>query len=370
VSDRNDASTGDLTHLVRPAVGRLPEYVPAKGAAKANDRLIRLDMNESPFGPSPRTRAALLDFQQTNRYPDFAQTALRTALSDYTGVDIEQIVCGAGLDDVFEALANLLIDPGDEVIISEPTFGVYRPLFTMHGATVVNVPLSSAFALEPDAIVAATSLDTKLVLICNPNNPTGNAFPEESVRAVIEGVDCVVAIDEAYAEFSRRTLVPLMDEYANVMILRTMSKWAGLAGMRVGYGLVPKSLVPDMHRVVPPFHNVSLASADAAIASIDDREFLMERVADICAERENLRASLNAIAGLAALPSETNFILVRTDLDDARELVSDIARAGVLVRGYGDDLLRRYFRVSVGLPDENRAFLAALNRAMESRHEA
>lgn len=359
-NDRHDLNLADL---VRSEVRELPSYVPAAGAAKLPDRLVRLDMNESPFGPSPRTRAALLDFQQTNRYPDFRQTALRTALSDYTGVPIDQIVCGAGLDDVFAALANLLIAPVDEVIISEPTFGVYRPLFSLHGANVVNAPLTADFQLQPGAILAAQTERTKLIVICTPNNPTGNSFPEESIRAVIAGAKCLVAVDEAYAEFAGTSFISLMQDYPNVMILRTMSKWAGLAGMRVGYGLVPEGLVDYMHRVVPPFHNVSLASSEAAIASIDDRAFLMERVADICRGRDALIASLASMPGLVPLPSETNFILVKTDLADARPLVTEIGQRGVLIRGYGDPVLQSYLRVSVGLPAENQAFVRALTEA-------
>jgi histidinol-phosphate aminotransferase len=355
----------DLTVLVRREIRDLPSYVPATGAAKGADRLLRLDMNESPYGPSPRTRAALADFVQTNRYPDFAQSALRSALSEYAGRPIEQIICGAGLDDVFTTLANLMIEPGDEVIISEPTFGVYRPLFSMHGAKVVNVPLTEDFAFQPDRVLAAITDLTKIVIICSPNNPTGNLFPIEAVEQVCASSRCLVAIDEAYAEFADHSHIPLMDRYPNVMILRTMSKWAGLAGMRVGYGLVPEQLVGAVAHVVPPFHNVSLASSEAAIASIEDREFLMDRVANICTARAALFAYLAEIDVLAPLPSVTNFILVKTSYPDARPLVQGIAERGVLIRGYGDSLLRPYFRVSVGLPAENDQFLHALRDAIK-----
>jgi histidinol-phosphate aminotransferase len=150
-----------------------------------------------------------------------------------------------------------------------------------------------------------------------------------------------------------------------VMILRTMSKWAGLAGMRVGYGLVPEQLVGAVGHVVPPFHNVSLASSEAAIASIEDREFLMGRVAALCEAREELFAQLTEIKGLAPLPSVTNFILVKTPFPDARPLVQAIAQRGVLIRGYGDTRLQSYLRVSVGLPEENEQFLRALLDAMK-----
>jgi histidinol-phosphate aminotransferase len=351
--------------LVRREVRDLPSYVPATGAAKKPDRLIRLDMNESPFGPSPRTRAALADFVQTNRYPDFAQSALRSALSTYTGVAVEQIVCGAGLDDVFTSLAHLLIEPSDEVVISEPTFGVYRPLFSMHGANVVNVPLTAGFDLQPDRVVEAVNERTKLVIICSPNNPTGNHFPQEAIESICAGARCLVAIDEAYAEFAGISQIPLMDGFPNVMILRTMSKWAGLAGMRVGYGLVPTELVSAFSHVVPPFHNVALASSEAAIAAIDDRDFLLGQVATICDYRDALLSDLRQIGGLEPLPSVTNFILVRTLFPDARPLVKAIAERGVLIRGYGDPLLQSFFRVTVGHPDENDLFMRALRESIE-----
>jgi histidinol-phosphate aminotransferase len=362
-----DSARESLLGLVRQQVRDLPSYVPATGAAKKADRLIRLDMNESPYGPSPRTRAALADFVQTNRYPDFQQTALRTALAEYTGVPMDQIVCGAGLDDVFTSLAQLLIDPSDGVIISEPTFGVYRPLFSLHGARVVNVPLTGDFGLQPDKIVQAVNAATKLIVICSPNNPTGNLFPMDEIEHICANTSCLVAIDEAYVEFSGQSHIPLMERYPNVMILRTMSKWAGLAGMRVGYGLVPEHLVGAFHHVTPPFHNVALVSSEAAVASLEDRDFLLRQVTSICAARNRLHDQLAEIPGLAPARSVTNFILVKTQLADARPLVRAIAERGVLIRSYSDPLLQSYFRVSVGLPEENATFLRALHDAIQEQ---
>lgn len=355
----------DIASVIRPEVSKRLSYIPASGAAKKPDGLIRLDMNESPYGPGPRTRATLADFVQTNRYPDFAQTELRAALSGYTGVPASQIVCGAGLDDVFVAVAMALINHGDEVIISEPTFGVYRPLFELHGATVINAPLTADFAFQPDVVLQAVTERTKLIIICCPNNPTGNLFPIEQIEQVCAQARCLVAIDEAYVEFSGQSHIPLMSSYPNVMILRTMSKWAGLAGMRVGYGLCPEAIAPAFFQVVPPFHNVALASSEAAIASLEERDYLLDRVADICAERDRLVGEVNLIDGLHALDSVTNFVLIDTPFDDARPLVNRIAENGVLVRGYGDEILRGYLRVSVGSPRENNAFLAALRSSVK-----
>jgi histidinol-phosphate aminotransferase len=355
----------DLESLVRRELRDLPSYVPAKGAAKRADRLVRLDMNESPYGPSPRARAALVDFVETNRYPDFAQAALRTALAQYTGVPFERIVCGAGLDDVFTTLAHLLIERGDEVIISEPTFGVYRHLFSLHGATIVNVPLTDRFELQPDAVIDAVTPRTKIVVICSPNNPTGNLLSIDAIESICQSVPCLVAIDEAYAEFSGRSHLPLMKRYPNVMVLRTMSKWAGLAGMRVGYGLVPEQLVGSMAHAVPPFHNVAQISAEAAIASLDDREFLLQQVDTICADRDALHAEIAQIAGCEPLPSVTNFILIKSPFTDARPLVQQLADRGILVRGYSDPVLLPFLRVTVGLPEEIALFLGALRAGVE-----
>nr|MDP9473203.1 aminotransferase class I/II-fold pyridoxal phosphate-dependent enzyme [Chloroflexota bacterium] len=193
----------DVEALVRPGARVGGSYVPAKlpDERERPARQIKLDMNESSYGPSPKARAALASFDHTHRYPDFEAIELRTALAAYTGAPVEQIVPGAGLDDVLTNLAVLLLDPDDQVIISEPTFGVYRPLFSLHGGEVVDVPLGPApsFALDADAILAAITPRTKLVLICNPNNPTGNLFDPAAVERVITGAPCLVAVDEAYA---------------------------------------------------------------------------------------------------------------------------------------------------------------------------
>jgi histidinol-phosphate aminotransferase len=217
----------------------------------------------------------------------------------------------------------------------------------------------------PEHVIAAVNDRTKLIVICSPNNPTGNLFSQDAIESICANARCLVAIDEAYAEFAGTSQIPLMDQFPNVMVLRTMSKWAGLAGMRVGYGLVPKELVGAIGHVVPPFHNVTLASSEAAIAAIDDRDFLMKQVGVICEYRDALVADIEQINGLEPLQSVTNFILVRTQFPDARPLVRAIAERGVLIRGYGDPLLQPYFRVTVGHAEENDRFLLALRDSIE-----
>ena len=350
--------------IVRPVVRSMPSYLPSKDRSVDLSRAVRLDMNESPYGPSPKTRAALADFTATHRYPDFAQQDLIAALSDYAGVPAQQIIAGAGLDDVFATLANLVIESGDEVLISEPTFGMYRPLFTLHGATVADVPLDAAFQLDVDAILAAVGPRTKLVVICSPNNPTGNALEPVAIERICREAPCLVAIDEAYAEFAGRSHVDLLDRYDNVIVLRTMSKWAGLAGMRVGYGLFPTSLVPYLGAVVPAFHNVGLAASVAAVAALEDREYLHGIVGRISTDRDVLIDQLRELPGVEPFPSETNFVLMRLPVEDGPAVVGRMAEMGVLVRSFSHPRLRDTLRVSIGTPEENERFLAVLETAL------
>lgn len=352
----------DITALVRPAVRAVPSYVPAKLPAERPTREIKLDMNESPWGPSPKARAALASFEQTHRYPDFHASELREALAGYAGVPAEQIIPGAGLDDVLNSLFVLLVDPGDEVIIHEPTFGVYRALIGVRGGVTVDVPLTAGFALDVGGILAAISPRTKLVIVCNPNNPTGNVFDPADVEKIVAGASCMVAIDEAYAEFAGISHLPLMERYPNVCVLRTMSKFAGLAGLRVGYGIFPPALMPDLWRVTPAFCNVSAASTAAAIASLDDVPYLMGLVRRINADREALAANLAELPGVEPLPSATNFLLARLPVEDAGPVVAELAARGVHVRHFANPKLglKDCLRVSIGTTEENEIFLSEL----------
>ncbi|MGI8475716.1 MAG: histidinol-phosphate transaminase [Thermomicrobiales bacterium] len=361
-------STFNPKAFVRSGLRDLPEYVPSRPAALP-DRLIRLDMNESPYGPSPKARAALLAFDQTHRYPDFGQSALLQALSRYTGVPPEQIVAGAGLDDVLTTLANLILEPGDEVIISEPTFGVYRVIVSQRDGVTVDVPLTADFQLDPDAVLAAVTARTKLIVICTPNNPTGNLLDETAVERICAEAPCLIAIDEAYAEFAAASHISFLDRHPNVMIFRTMSKFAGLAGMRVGYGLFPTSLAPFLHHVTPPFHNVSVASSEAVIASLDDLDHLRGIVARIVADRETLSDQLREIPGVSAYPSATNFLLVGLPTADAAPVVAQMARRGVLVRHFArpELAIRHCLRVTIGTTEENEFFLRTLADVLAER---
>ncbi len=352
----------DPASFVRPAIRETPTYVPARMPENRSGRAIKLDMNESPYGPSPKTIAALRDFAATHRYPGFEQAELRDALAAYTGKPADQIICGAGLDDVFTTFMHTIIDPGDQVIISEPTFGVYRSLVALSAGETVNVPLTSDFQLDVEAILAAVTDRTKAIVICNPNNPTGNSLSGADITTIVEGAPCLVAIDEAYSEFAGRSLIDLIDDHANVSIFRTMSKFAGLAGMRVGYGVFRPELMPSLNASAPPFYNISIPSGIAAIASLNDLDALQEIIDTIVADRDALAARLAELPGVVPLDSDTNFLLMRLPVKSGADVVSQLAERGVFVRAFPrPDLgIADCLRVTIGLPEENDIFFEEL----------
>jgi histidinol-phosphate aminotransferase len=362
VSSMSGKRAFDAESMVKPAVRSMGKYVREAAPAVASPRNIRLDWNESPHGPSPKARAALQEFERYHRYPEFDAASLRNALGAYMGCSPDQIVAGAGLDDVLNTMAMLILEPGDRVIISEPTFGVYRPLFSGHGAEVLDVPLAPGWQLDPDAILAAVNDRTKMIVICNPNNPTGNLFDPAAVERICAEAPCVVVIDEAYAEFAGVNHVPLMEKYANVAVMRTMSKFAGLAGMRVGYGAFPTELMAYAMQVMPAFCNVGTASSAVAVASLDDLDYLGCVIDRIVADREALAARLCEIPGVEPMPSATNFMLLKLPLEDAGPVAQELANRGVFIRHFGrPDLgLKEYLRVSIGTTEENDIFAIEL----------
>ncbi|MCA9880984.1 MAG: histidinol-phosphate transaminase [Thermomicrobiales bacterium] len=359
-------TTFDPAKIVRPAVHHLPVYQRQPPPAVKPEREIRLDWNESPYPPSPRVEEALRNALAHNRYPEFDAWSLREALGAYVGAPAEQIIAGAGLDNVIETLLLLLLEPGDRVIISNPTFGVYDVVIKAFGGVTVDVPLTDGFNLDVEGILDAVDDRTKLIIICNPNNPTGNLFSARDIERIIEEAPCLVAVDEAYAEFAGETFLPFMSQAPNLAILRTMSKFAGLAGMRVGYGIFPKELMPYLGRVMPGFCNVSVAATAAATAALADRSYNEQTVSRILANRDALADHLREFPGVEPYPSATNFLLVKLPVENAGSIVQRLAERGVYVRFFGTPAwgLTNCLRVSIGAPEENEIFAAELEHAL------
>jgi len=339
------------------AAAASPETLADKIGIAAPD-IIKIDANENVYGASPRVQRALAKFNQFHIYPDDGQESLRKMLADFTGVDMKHIVAGSGSNQLIDLLVRLLVGPGDEVINATPTFGIYSFSTRLAGGKLVEIPRREDFSLDLPAMTAAVNKKTKLIFLANPNNPTGNLSAEKEIITLLEtGVPVVV--DEAYYEFSRMTVLPLMKTYENLMLLRTFSKWAGLAGLRVGYGLFPPSIADFILRIKIPY-NVNVAAPVAVAASIKDRDYLMRSVELMIEERARLFSGLRKIKWLQPYPSQANFILCRVRKIAAPQLHQKLQDKGILVRYYNQAPIQDCIRFSVGKPEHTDALLKAL----------
>ncbi len=360
-----------LADRVKRHVATLEPYQPGKPIKELERELgiegsIKLAANENPLGPSPRAlealRGALAD---VHRYPDGGCFALRRALSQRLEVAPEQLVIGCGSSELLELLAKTFAGAGDEVVYAWPSFAMYPIVAQGMGATPVEVPLDAGRAHDLDALAAAVTPRTRVVVVCNPNNPTGTSVGAEAFDRFVATLpeDVVLGVDEAYMEYARRADWP--DALAWVarrpatLVMRTFSKIYGLAGLRIGYGVGGAELVGYLERARQPF-NVNALAAVAACAALEDHDHV-ERSRRTNAEGVIWLERELAALGVETWPSDANFVLARTGPD----VYEPLLREGVIVRAFGGPLAD-CVRVTVGLPEENERFVNALRCIRES----
>ena len=298
--------------------------------------LIKLDANENPFGPSPRVREALASLPNMQVYPDPESGRLRELLAEYTGAPAAQILCGAGADELIEIILQLFIEPGDVIIDTPPTFAMYSFNAPLYHARAVNVYRKADFSLDVDAIEAAVAEHrAKLVFLCSPNNPSGNLIDTAQIERLLE-LPTTLVVDEAYIEFAEAdSLARRVGRAPNLIVLRTMSKWAGLAGLRIGYGIFPPQLMPHLWKIKQPY-NVNLAADIAAQASLEDVDYLMRRVRQLVEQRRRLEVACAELPFLSPYPSQSNFVLNRV-----HGIVASEAARSAGTRGHHRSLLRQ-----------------------------
>jgi histidinol-phosphate aminotransferase len=344
------------------AASKAPETLKGKINVPV-DKIIKMDANENPYGCSPKVKEALARFNGMHIYPDAGQQELRKYLQDYTGVPMEHIVASSGSDQLIDLLMRLFITKGDEVINCVPTFAMFQFFINLVNGTTVNVLRDENFKVDVEAIKKAVTPKTKLILLAVPNNPTGTVMPKEDILKVLElGIPTLV--DEAYYEFTGETMAPLVGKYKNLMVLRTFSKWAGLAGLRIGYGMFPVEIADYLMRIKEPYC-VNVVAQLAAIESIKDKEYMLGKVKIISAERDNLFALLQKTGWLKPYPSKANFILCAVLKGKAKDIQQKLEEMGILVRYFDTPLLKESLRISVGKPEENKALILALNKIGE-----
>jgi histidinol-phosphate aminotransferase len=361
-----------ISNFVRPDIVAMPPYTPivpfevlSARLGRVPEELVKLDANENPYGPSPQVLAALATGQFFHIYPDPESSRLREALRDYVDVPSERLMAGAGADELIDLVLRVLLAPGDVVVDCPPSFGMYP--FSTHVNTGQYVPIwrKPDFSLDITAIETAVHRhQAKILILCSPNNPDGSVIDDDTLRRLL-ALPVLVLLDEAYADFAavsgyqnhmRWTL-----EYDNLAVLRTFSKLAGLAGLRVGYGAFPTWLLPHMWKVKQPY-NVNVAATIAALAALASPAWMHDKVQRIVAECNRMGKELSMIPYLEPYPSHGNFILCRVHGRSAQQLKLDLEQEGVLVRYFHKPGLDNCIRISAGRPEDTDKLIATLQR--------
>jgi len=356
----------ELVSMGAYSTHKAPEMMAGKTEVSMEE-IIKLDANENPYGCSPQVQKALAVYNRVNIYPDAGQYFLRQQLQKYTGVDADLIVAANGSGELLDYILCLFLEQGDEVINCVPTFDMYRVRTVIQRGKLVNVNRIEDFSIDIPAVKAAVTKKTKLIVFANPNNPAGNITPEAEIIELLEaGVP--VLVDEAYYEFCGETVAHLVGKYENLMVLRTFSKWAGLAGLRIGYGIFPREIAACLMKIKLPY-NVSVAALEAVRTTMEDTGYLMENVKSIIKERERLFGELNKLGWLKPFPSKANFIFCRVLKGNAVELQQKLQEKGILVRYFNQPMVQNCIRISVGKPEHTDALMEVL-RKMEVKADA
>ncbi len=347
----------DLAHFAGYSARISPETLEGEVDVPV-ENIIKLDANENLYGCSPKVNQALATYPYLNIYPDDKQTRLRKLLEGYSGVDTRHIVAGSGSNQLIDLILRLFLTGGDEVINCVPTFGIYRFSTELCGGRLVEVSRDENFAIDVSAVKVAITNRTKVICLANPNNPSGTITPRRDILELLD-TGLPVLLDEAYYEFSGQTVAPLLRQYQNLMVLRTFSKWTGLAGLRVGYGFFPPKIAELLLTIKIPY-NVNIAAQVAVEASLEDIDYLVGTVKAIIAERERLFALLKRVKWLKPYPSQANFILCLVLKGEAVELRQKLEKKGILVRYFEQGRLKDFIRISVGKPEHTDALMQAL----------
>ena len=301
---------------------------------------------------------ALRNFYAYHVYPDPEQRELRTALAAYAGVAPEQVLAGSGSDEIIDLLLRLTLNPGDAVIDCPPTFGMYAFGAQVCGGKTIAVRRTETFDVDTDAVLRAVTPETKVIFIATPNNPTGGLTPRRDLLRLL-ATSALVVVDEAYYEFCEESVAELAASRQNLVVLRTFSKWAGLAGLRLGYGIMAPELVQRLMAIKSPY-NVNVAAEVAARESLLDAAYLQGTVQALVRERDRLYTALRGVLWLVPYPSRANFVLCRVEGRDAKQVQLGLRGKGIYIRHYATPLLQDYIRISAGKPEHTDAVIAAL----------
>lgn len=332
-------------------------------------KILKLGSNENVLGSSLKAKiAATMALEKVNIYPEITSNKLAKEIKKVHKLKNVEVVIGNGMDHIFEMLARLFLDNGDETIISTPTFSCYELATLWAGAKPRLVPLlKNNYQMNVDKILSLINKKTKIVFICSPNNPTGNLMKTEDIKKILDSTDKIVFLDEAYAEFTGKTSVKWIEKYPNLIIGRTFSKIYGLAGYRVGYAFIHKSLATYYLNSITPFV-VSRPGQAAALAALDDHDFVKKTLKMVNEGREFYSREFSKL-GIKCLPTDANFIAVDTYPVKAKSIALKMLEKGIIVRecssfGAGGEYL---LRISIGKNEQNKIVLSVLKELIKNR---
>lgn len=342
----------DINTILRENIKNLKPYSSARDEFQG-EASVYLDANENAFG-SPLE-------QNYNRYPDPLQYAVKKRLSEIKGVPPRNIFLGNGSDEAIDILFRSFCNPGaDNVILVPPTYGMYEVSANINDVETRKVNLTDEYQLNLDGIAEAIDKNTKLIFICSPNNPTGNSINRKDIETLLTNFKGLVVVDEAYINFSRqKTFIQELTEYANLVVLQTLSKAWGLAALRVGMAVASEEIIEVMNKVKPPY-NINEASQQLALQALQNVEQVNQWIKDTLTERDQLVLNLKAFDFVLDIyPSDANFILVKTT--DAKGIYNYLVSHGIIVRDRSKvELCEGALRFTIGTPEENKTLLNTL----------
>jgi histidinol-phosphate aminotransferase len=365
-ADASPSTVDNVLAQIRPAVRDRSEYV----VDTPSGIDVKVNQNESPFDLPDALKEELLSaFEQVefNRYPTEQPDRLRHALAEYDGVDPESIIVGNGSNEITYTFGLALLDPGVPVVLPRPMFSLYDKVARLYDADLTSIPPRGDFSFDTEALLeAVVETEAAMTVLTTPNNPTGLAMTVEEIERIVTASPGFVVVDEAYVEFNPEgTVVDLLDHHPNLIILRTLSKGFGLAGMRLGYLMAHPDVVRELMKARLPFM-VDRFAEQTALAVLQHPSLIDERIRRIQSSVDDVTEALQAMDGVEAVPSQANFVIFTTPVS-ADTLQDRLTDQGVLVRNMGGyPELEGYLRVSAGTEAENNAFLGALERSLRA----
>jgi len=330
---------------------------------------VKLNQNENPWDAPAEIKQETLNrlkHRVWSRYPDFTPQGLHERLAEFSGWQPDGIIAGNGSNELIQALLMVTIGAQRRVLITEPTFALYRQITTVLGGAVISVPLSGDLQFDVAALLQKIEeAQPEVTIICSPNNPTGCVISDEDLAVLLKAARGLIVVDEAYHEFSDHSAVPLLADHGNLVVLRTFSKAMALAAFRVGYLLASPGLVREIGKAVLPYNLNAFSQTASEVAIEMFATKLQPLVQVICAERDRLYGELGGIPGLVPVMSKANFMVVRSNNEPGRVLAK-LLEKDILIRDVsGYPMLNDYFRVSVGTPEENDLLIGALREILK-----